>query len=127
MFRHAGLNYPKPGWTFDDFVSNGRKLTISKAGDEEPSQWGFNRPSLAWWQIWVWSNGGEIFSEDLSTLRLLEAPAIEALQWLADLGNVHRIVPSTSRSFEKQLSAMHHVSASVFRDYAAYPDLDYEV
>ncbi|NLN18149.1 MAG: sugar ABC transporter substrate-binding protein [Firmicutes bacterium] len=127
MYRNAGLDYPQPGWTFDDFLSNARRLTIRPSGDGMPTQWGFNRPNYSWWQIWVWSNGGEIFTDDLKEIRLLETPAIEALQWLADLMTVHQVAPTSVQAFERQLSAMSHVSTSVYRDYTSYTDLDYSL
>ena len=46
MYRNAGLDYPQPGWTFDDFLSNARRLTIRPSGDGMPTQWGVQPPQL---------------------------------------------------------------------------------
>ena len=64
----------------------------------------------------VWSNGGQILSEDARSWVLDTPQAIEAVQWVADLGLVHGVAPtrgksgggvSSSQLFESQLAAMH--------------------
>jgi multiple sugar transport system substrate-binding protein len=87
LFSYAGLASPKPTWTWDDFVSVARKLTVPK------ETYGFQRLSANYQVIqWIWRNGGNIVSEDETKATFTDPKAIEALQWFADLSLVHSVV-----------------------------------
>jgi multiple sugar transport system substrate-binding protein len=44
LFDAAGVAYPQPGWTWDDFLATAQALTV-RSGDTV-SQWGFVEPSF---------------------------------------------------------------------------------
>ena len=97
LFREQGVPLPPtrwgdPAWTWERFLDASRRLT---SGTGAGKVWGYfgNR----WWVYahpWVWSNGGTIVSKDDKTMTLDQAPAVEALQWYADLGLTQRVVPT---------------------------------
>jgi len=65
LFDAAGVPYPSPEWTRDDFLHAARALTRDTDGDGAIDQWGtaLDRRFFAW-QAWVWSGGGDVLSPD---------------------------------------------------------------
>ena len=96
LFDQAGAAYPDERWTWRDVVESGRKLTrdLDNDGTIDQYAWsyatysGYNR-----WPMYVWQNGGDVFSEDGRRLVLDRSEAIEALDFFRDLGRVHRVAP----------------------------------
>lgn len=123
MYDQSGLPYPRPGWTFSDYVDNAKKMTLDRSGSGTIDQWGSVQLGRSWWQVFVWSNGGEILIDDMTDIRLLEPQAIEALQWLSDLIHVHQVAPATNSAanFESGTAAMAHVSLSSYRSFQDLP------
>ena len=98
MFKEAGIDLPDTDtpYTWDDFVNVSKQLTKDKDGDGKMDQWatGFN---VNWsLQAFVWSNGGDWINEDKDTVTVDTPEFAEALQWFADLQNVHELTPSIS-------------------------------
>ncbi|MBL4846815.1 MAG: sugar ABC transporter substrate-binding protein [Planctomycetes bacterium] len=94
LFQKWDVPYPKPGWTWDDFLETAKKLT--RGGD-----YGF---LLETWNEelfpWIWQAGGEVASEDppawlMGDPRYIDQNA-EALQFLRDLIWVHKVSPGPS-------------------------------
>lgn len=91
-FDQAGLDYPQPGWSWDDFRSTAVALTVGE-GDEK-TQWGFaevsSNPAL-----FVESRIGPLY--DMSTdppLVDFEDPAVaEAMSWYSDLYLMDEVAP----------------------------------
>lgn len=66
LFDAAGVEYPKEGWTWDDFRATAEKLT-----DAANNQFGCvleAAPDPYDWQAYFWSNGGTLISEDGKTI-----------------------------------------------------------
>jgi multiple sugar transport system substrate-binding protein len=86
-FDAAGLSYPEPGWTLDEFLTAAQALT-QREGDEVV-QWGYVpfqvQPLLAAQLAAPLVVDGE--------LRLTDTDVAEALQWLADLFTLHQVTP----------------------------------
>jgi multiple sugar transport system substrate-binding protein len=94
LFDAAGVPHPsaeKP-MTFDEFLETSKKLTKDTNGDGKIDQYGMGP---IWWEGFVWSNGGEIFNKDMTEFLLDEPAATEGLQFAADLGLVHNVVPDS--------------------------------
>src|SRR5690625_5241152 len=96
MFDQAGVPHPFAGWTYDDMVDMGRKLTRDLDGDGVNDQFAiyglttwFHRPNV------YWSFGAEILNEDGTKFRLHEPEGVAAVQWIADQHNVTGIATST--------------------------------
>ena len=88
LFDEAGLDYPDWDWTWDTWTDAAKALT-KKEGDITV-QHGLGRPD---WRVHVWSNGGNVLSED-GTKCLLDSPeAIEALTWMQDIVVKHEASP----------------------------------
>lgn len=94
MFDEAGVEYPSSdwadeSWTWDAFLEKAVALT-----DRSQNRWGFQvLPGFRAWWIWVTANGGSFFNADGTACVLNEPPAVEALQFLADLIHVHQVAP----------------------------------
>lgn len=114
-FKAAGLKEPDGTWTWETFRQALKKLTVDANKDGKPEKWG------AWldtsdmeliWSSLVWQNGGEILNKDYTKCLLDQAPAVEALQFLADLIWKDRVIPDAGRvsqygdSFKSGISAM---------------------
>ena len=100
MFEEAGIpsppSNPDEAWTWDEFVSVAKKLTIEKGGRVvQFGAYGFE--NIPPWIPMVWSNQGQIFNEDYSRCTLADdANAKEALQRILDLRKVHKASPDSS-------------------------------
>jgi multiple sugar transport system substrate-binding protein len=92
-FDEAGLGYPNADWTWDDFLAAAQALTIDKTGNGQIDQYGYwIYGRYAQVEPWVYMNDGRLLNE--ARTRLAPNPqAIEALQFLSDLVNVHEVAP----------------------------------
>lgn len=88
LFAQAGLDPNTPPKTWDELVS------FSKQIKEATGKWGFELytqggEGTSWqWQVYLWQNGGDVLSEDLSTPAFNSEAGTEALQFWVDL--VHK-------------------------------------
>lgn len=93
MFDAAGLEYPDETWTWDDFLEAAKKLTIQTDPRRAPEQYGFFwYGRYAQVEPWVYANSGRILNEN-KTRVAIDENAREALQFLSDLTNVHKVSP----------------------------------
>ena len=105
-FDDAGVDYPPvtkdTAWTWDQMIDVAKQLTFDSNGNT-PNDEGFDKDDIVqygiyvnqWtWQLEVWalSNGGRWFSED-GTQIIFDDAAIEAMQMVYDLHNVHHVAP----------------------------------
>lgn len=100
MFEEMGIPLPDIDvpYTWDEFVDVGLQLTADTDGDGEVDQWanGFN---VAWsLQAFVWSNGADFLNEDNTKVTIDTPEFAEALQYFADLQNVHNLTPSIAQA-----------------------------
>lgn len=110
LITKAGITVPstaEEAWTWDEFVDAAKELTIDEAGrnakdpnfdPEAISQYGIQFGT--WWAHYmamVYSNGGDLLNEDGTEFALNEPEAVEAIQKLADLINVHHVAPSPAQ------------------------------
>ncbi|MDM8085553.1 sugar ABC transporter substrate-binding protein [Cellulomonas cellasea] len=100
MFEAAGIPLPSVDepYTLDEFVDVAKKLTLDTDGDGELDQWGTGL-NVQWnLQPFVWSNGGDWTNEDKTKVTVDTPEFAEALQWFADLQNVHGVTPSAEQA-----------------------------
>ncbi len=92
LFDAAGLPYPQPGWTWDDFLAAAKALTV-RSGDTV-SQWGFVEPSFDP-VTFVQARAGLLFNADTypPKARLDDAAVVEAVRWYTDLFLTHKVSP----------------------------------
>lgn len=105
-----GVPYPSAtttGWTWDKFVQLAIKLTLDNNG-KHPGQPGFNPKHIKqwgvalgnWWGVYlpfIWSNGGDIANKECTVPEINKAPAVKALQMLANLIYKYHVAPSPSQ------------------------------
>jgi multiple sugar transport system substrate-binding protein len=96
MFDEAGVPYPVGDWTWDQFVDACTKLTTDTNGDGNPDTFGWLLPADFGWTIDVplSTNKARFIEEDGSKCVIDSPEGIETIQWLADLRNVHHVVPT---------------------------------
>lgn len=98
MFDNAGLTYPdqQDPWDWDAFLAAAKKLTRDQDGDGRMDTYGV---ALDFWGArmypWIWSAGGDIFSEDRKVCAIDSPEAIEGVKFAADLLLVHGVTPQT--------------------------------
>src|SRR5690606_35500786 len=96
MFEEAGIPLPDPDvpYTWDEFIDVSKQLTTDLDGDGKLDQWGTGL-NVTWnLQAFVWSNGGDWLNEDRTKVTVNEPEFAEALQYFADMQNVHGVTPS---------------------------------
>lgn len=90
---------PQEAWTWEEFLDITTQLTIDAAGKhpgeegfdvQNVQQWGFFSPD-AYYDNFVYSNGGTIIDNDTLQYALDTPEAIEAVQAFADLRLVHNV------------------------------------
>lgn len=110
--KAAGLDAPKTGWTWDDFLKYAQKLTIDASGNDATSakfdpkhikQWGVQLPDGWGDPLWsrgiepiIYQNGGSVMSTDgKKTTGYMDSDAtVAALQWYVDLFNKYHVAPN---------------------------------
>ena len=85
LFDEAGLAYPTPDWTWDDYIAAAQKLTKHDP-DGTVQTWGSNIMTQWWgeWLIFVRQSGGEMFTPDLKRCVLDSPEAIRGMQFYKD-------------------------------------------
>ena len=91
----------QPPKTWDDFVRIAQKATKDTDGDGKIDQWGIAQGwgakvfgDLNWnWYNFLWQAGGDIFNEDLKTVRFNDEHGVEAAQFLHDLKFKYNVIP----------------------------------
>lgn len=95
LFDEAGVKYPTGDWTWDEFLDAAKKLTKDTNGDGKPDQFGWTLPNFDWTiDVPLSTNKARFIQEDGQACLLGTPEAIETIQWLADLRNVHHVVPT---------------------------------
>jgi multiple sugar transport system substrate-binding protein len=114
IFDRAGLAYPSPDWTMDDFVTAASRLT---EGGEAAKQYGYTPdPPLS--DVWFFlAQQGVPFTDDGITGRLDNPETVEAIRWYVGLWRAG-IVP------EYELGAAGEYDRDMYiRDYTLWESL----
>jgi multiple sugar transport system substrate-binding protein len=111
LFDASGVRYPSEDWTWDDFLAACQALTRDSNGDGETDVFGFmniagwsqelSRPQYNRWPAWVWMNGGDVFTPDMSRCVMDTPQSIGGMQFLADLSLKHGVAPRPGEHFGK--------------------------
>ena len=93
LFRDAGVDYPKEGWTWDEFREVAKKLTKRDAAGNV-IQFGYEVPNQNFFvQPWFFSNGTSVLNADWTASNMLDPKVAESLQFLKDLIHVDKVSP----------------------------------
>lgn len=133
-FSEAGLDAEKGPETWSELIEYSQKLTrdghygYTYAGGGE---------QMFTFVPYIWSNGGDLLSEDGKTCLLDEPEAIEALQLYDDLTNKYKVTPEgvTTYSWSESQDAFLSGKASMtilgnsqlYTFLTEYPDFDFGV
>lgn len=97
VFNEAGLEYPHPGWSFDDFLTVATSSTEWEGG--EVTRYGFINlwPRVA--LSFVLSHAGEWADESISPpMPTLDSPSmVAAMEWYVSLGE-QRLMPNPAQT-----------------------------
>ncbi len=94
LFREAGVQYPKPGWTYADFLDKAKKLT-------KKGQYGFKFTNwMPGWVTWIWNQGGDVLDPQGTTARgaFDSEKSQQGIKFIDDLIRVHHTSPSLSQT-----------------------------
>ncbi len=92
MFDEAGVAYPEPGWTWEEFLEKARQLTKGEQYGYVFINW------MPGWLPWVWNNGGDVIDSEGRAVGVADSAAtIEAVTWLRDLVTKEKVAPSLSQ------------------------------
>lgn len=95
-FDAAGVPYPDGTWNWTTFVNTLQAVTRA-TGNPQTDQYGISEPGTNFLLSLIWQNGGEIISKDGTHSLIAEAPAVEAIQYYADLSRRYKVIPPTFR------------------------------
>lgn len=90
LFDREGIPYPDNNWTWDDFKEAALKLT-KRDGTGRGLQYGALPPD---YRLVIKSFGGNFFNKKVTECTLDSPQTRDALQFLLDLQDKHKIVPS---------------------------------
>jgi multiple sugar transport system substrate-binding protein len=95
LFQKSGVALPSPTWTWDDFLKAAQQMT---RGDGSARTWGaagFVGLGSAGYYAYIrpWQEGGDIVDKTRTKFTLHQTPAVEQMQWVADLVTRHRVHP----------------------------------
>ncbi|MCL7454798.1 MAG: extracellular solute-binding protein [Anaerolineae bacterium] len=97
IFDEYGVPYPEDGWTWDEMLEKAQALTKDRDGDGRTDLWGIQLTAnwTTGFEYWIYAAGGQLISEDgRQYVGYLDSEAaIEAVQFYADLYNVHKVAP----------------------------------
>lgn len=93
LFREAGLETPKPDWSWADFTAAAQKLTKRDASGNV-TQWGYEVPSIHFAvTAWFLTNATLQLNADWTESNLNDPKLKETLQFLHDLIHRHKVAP----------------------------------
>lgn len=91
-FREVGLDPERPPQTWWEMLDYAKKLIVVKDGDVE--RWGLEIPVDQWLvSAFIMQNGGRVNNPEGTETYLDSLEAIEALQFMVDLAQTHKIMP----------------------------------
>lgn len=94
MLDEAGIPYPTPDWTWDDYAEMVRALTITDESGRVTQYGSAGDTGWPTWIGWAYKNGGKLMDEETGRIIPDDAKFIEALQRYMDLGLVDGAMPN---------------------------------
>jgi multiple sugar transport system substrate-binding protein len=96
LFMAGGVPLPVADWTWTDFLSAARALTLDLDGDGRTDQYGVGlEPSIFRLAPFIWQNGGRLVDDEQKPTRLtLDEPlALDAFYWFVALRVEEGVTP----------------------------------
>lgn len=96
LFDKAGLEYPDKSWTWQDYITAGKKITKDTDDDGEIDQWGMVlNANLSRFLPFVYQNKGKFINVKKGEM-VAGQKALKALEFYSDLKNKHEIATTPS-------------------------------
>ena len=127
LFDAAKLDYPKAGWTWDDFMATAKELTKDTDADGKIDQWGFTANGWPPPQMFVWQAGGEVIGTDLTSSPIDSPEALDAWNYYLQLAYNPEVSPSSDTIKEQGFDQMFRAGKVALFMGGAADGLDYEV
>jgi len=134
MFEDAGVDFPRVGWTWEDFVETARSIA---GGSGIERKYGYGAPFdiMIYILTFVWSAGGDLFDETRTEF-VLDQP--QALKRLNEIGRLMQegvfanpfelpTEEAVTRLFAQNLIAMRQAAAQEILMMQGIEGLDFEV
>lgn len=94
LFKAAGLETPKRGWTWDEFADVADKLTVRDASGNA-TQFGYEVPTFFFGLMpWFFSNGTSPITKDWTASNMKDPKVAETLQFLHGLIYDRKVSPA---------------------------------
>lgn len=95
LFQRNGVPPPSPNWTWEDFLKVAQQLTRGSGSEQTWGSAGFAGPGASIYYAWIkaWQEGGDVVDKTRTKFTLHQSPAVEQMQWIADLVTRHRVHP----------------------------------
>ena len=117
IFDEMGVEYPNADWTWDDFKAAAFALT-------NEDHYGFTMNGWPPPYIWIWGNGGDIVSDDLSQAPVDDAAVVDAVQFYGDMVYNEDCCPSKETIAEEGFGEMFKAGRVAMFMGGAADDLD---
>ncbi|NLG50953.1 MAG: extracellular solute-binding protein, partial [Chloroflexi bacterium] len=108
--------YPQDGWTLDDLVAAGRRLSRDTDGSGRADRLGYavRYNDLDAYPL-LHLFGGRFFSQDGRTCQLGSAEALACVRWIYDQVHTNRIAPGPAQMVGGPLSMFHRGQVAMLR------------
>ncbi len=101
VFDRFGVAYPDGTWRWREFLEACRKLTKDTDGDGRTDHYAF---VSSWWRnrwpMYIWQNGGRVFTPERNHCLMDHPEAIEAIRWYHELTSKHHVAPAVGAQLE---------------------------
>ena len=95
LFEEAGAELPSDSWTWDDFITQAKKITaLDEDGQGNPMYWAISNGTWNWWATvypWVVGYGGSAVSEDGTKSTWSTPEALAGMKAYTELWTEHNI------------------------------------
>jgi len=99
LFDKYNIKYPSDDWTWNEYLEKSKALTKDTDNDGFIDLWGTANPdAYNRWPVWVWANGGEIFTPDMSRCTMDSPASIGGLKYYVDLSLTEKVAPTPGES-----------------------------
>lgn len=106
LFDEAGLDYPAPGWTWDDFLESA--VTLTK-GEDDTKQYGYVAEAYELNDLLFMLErlGAKLIDENVDppALTFNDPATVQSLEWYASLSTEHQVKPVFLTDIRKLLGA----------------------
>lgn len=124
LFDAAGVDYPTADWTWDDFTTTAKALTLDTDSDGTVDQWGVVATDWPPAQMFIWQAGGDVISTDLATSPIDSPEAVAGMNFRLSISYNPEMSPSAEIIGEQGFGDMFKAGKVAMFFGGAADDLD---